>query len=67
MGRGYGRNKQYSQAAPPPVTFHPSYVVRDGSSIDCRGVHQTIETSVAGVTVEKCTRCNYIGVVCLSS
>ena len=68
VGRGYGRNKQYSQAAPPPVTFHPSYAVSDGSVMDCRGVHDTKEKCVLGIIREYCTRCNYsMRVGCLSS
>jgi len=71
VARGYGRagrNKQHSQAPPPPVTFHPGYAVKDGSYIECRGRHDIKEMYVAGMFREYCTRCDFSqGVGCLSS
>ncbi len=66
--RGYGRNKQYCQAGPPAINFHVKYAIKDGSSIDCRGVHHWRTDVMGQCIVEKCSRCPAMKVVqCLST
>ncbi len=59
----------HGQFAPPPVTWHPSYVVAGNQGrLDCRGVHHWKWGKAGGRIMKTCVRCPaFEGDGCLSS